>query len=50
MRRPDDPVAMLLAFAFVGMAATIDPPLQFWLWTDQDIVLDVLGRPFSTSC
>jgi hypothetical protein len=43
LRRPGDPVAMLLALAFVGMAATIDPPLQFWLWTDQAIVLDVLG-------
>jgi hypothetical protein len=43
LRRPDDPVAMLLAFAFAGLAATIDPPLQFWLWTGRDIVLDVLG-------
>ena len=46
LRRPGDPVAMLLALAFVGMAATIDPPLQFWLWTDQGIVLDVLGAVF----
>ena len=46
LRRPDDPVAMLLAFAFVGMAATIDPPLQFWLWTDRAIVLDVIGAVF----
>lgn len=46
LRRPNDPVAMLLAFAFVGMAATIDPPLQFWLWTDRGIVLDVLGAAF----
>ena len=46
LRRPDDPVAMLLALAFVGMAATIDPPLQFWLWTDRVIVLDVLGAAF----
>lgn len=43
LRRPSDPVAMLLAFAFAAMAASIDPPLQLWLWTDQDIVLDVLG-------
>ena len=43
LRRPADPVAMLLALAFVGLAATIDPPLQFWLWTDRGIVLDVLG-------
>ncbi|MDT9597333.1 hypothetical protein [Sphingosinicella rhizophila] len=46
LRRPDDPVAMLLAFAFVGMAATIDPPLQFWLWTDRGIVSDTLGAVF----
>lgn len=46
LRRPTDPVAMLLAFAFVGMAATIDPPLQFWLWTDRGIVLDVLGAGY----
>lgn len=46
LRRPNDPVAMLLALAFVGMAATIDPPLQFWLWTDQAIVLDVVGAAF----
>lgn len=43
LRRPDDPVAMLLALAFVGLAATVDPPLQFWLWTNQAIVLDVIG-------
>jgi len=46
LRKPQDPVAMLLAFAFVGMAATIDPPLQFWLWTDRAIVPDFLGTEF----
>ena len=46
LRRPHDPVAMLLAFAFVGLAASVDPPLQLWLWTNQDIVLDVLGAVF----
>lgn len=46
LRRPSDPVAMLLALAFVGMAATIDPPLQFWLWTDHDVVIDVVGGVF----
>ena len=30
-RRPDDPVAMLFAFAFAGMAMTIDPPLAMWM-------------------
>lgn len=42
LRRPNDPVAMLFAFAFVGMAATIDPPLQMWMWTGRSAVLDVL--------
>jgi hypothetical protein len=46
LRRPKDPVAMLLAFAFVGLVATIDPPMQFWLWTDQDYVIDILGAIF----
>ena len=46
LRRPHDPVAMLLAFAFVCLAATVDPPLQFWLWTNQDVVLDILGAIF----
>jgi hypothetical protein len=30
-RRPSDPVAMLFAFAFAGLAATIDPPLSMWM-------------------
>ena len=30
-RRPRDPVALLFAFAFAGLAATIDPPLSFWM-------------------
>jgi hypothetical protein len=46
LRRPNDPVAMILAFAFVALAATIDPPLQFWLWTDQGYVMDLLGAVF----
>ena len=46
LRRPNDPVAMLLAFAFVGLAATIDPPMQFWLWTNQDYMIDILGGIF----
>ncbi|QNP42431.1 hypothetical protein H9L15_08940 [Sphingomonas daechungensis] len=48
LRRPNDPVAMLLAFAFVGMVATIDPPMQLWLWTNQDYMIDILGRSSST--
>jgi hypothetical protein len=43
LRRPNDPVAMMLAFAFVIMVAAIDPPMQFWLWTNQDVVIDILS-------
>lgn len=31
IRRPGDPVALLFSFAFMGMAATIDPPLMMWM-------------------
>jgi hypothetical protein len=30
-RRPSDPVALLFAFAFAGLAATIDPPIAMWM-------------------
>ncbi|MFL6737534.1 MAG: hypothetical protein ACJ8F4_10815 [Sphingomonas sp.] len=30
-RRPSDPVALLFAFAFLGLASTIDPPLSMWM-------------------
>lgn len=30
-RRPRDPVALLFAFAFAGLAGTIDPPLAMWM-------------------
>lgn len=30
-RRPSDPVALLFAFAFAGLAAVIDPPLALWM-------------------
>lgn len=43
LRRPNDPVAMLLAFGFTILVGTIDPPVQYWLWTDQDRVIDLLG-------
>jgi hypothetical protein len=43
LRRPNDPVAMMLAFAFVIMVAAIDPPMQFWLWTNQDVMIDILS-------
>ena len=31
LRRPRDPVAMLLSFGFLALAATVDPPLTAWL-------------------
>jgi len=43
LRRPADPVAMLFAFAFAGMAATIDPPLQMWMSLQLSIVNDVIA-------
>ena len=46
LRRPNDPVAMILAFAFAGMVATIDPPLQYWLWNDLDYMTDIIGGIF----
>jgi len=46
LRRPNDPVAMLLAFAFVAIAASVDPPMQLWLWTNQDYMIDILGGVF----
>jgi MFS family permease len=30
-RRPSDPVALLFAFAFAGLAAIIDPPIAMWM-------------------
>ena len=30
-RHSNDPVALLFAFAFAGLAATIDPPLAMWM-------------------
>ena len=46
LRRPNDPIAMVLAFAFAGMVATIDPPLQYWLWNDLDYMTDIIGGVF----
>jgi hypothetical protein len=43
LRRPSDPVAMLFAFAFAGMAATIDPPLQMWMGLGWAAIEDVLS-------
>jgi hypothetical protein len=46
LRRPNDPVAMLQAFAFIAMVAVGDPPMQFWLWTGKHYVIDILGSAF----
>ena len=42
-RRPDDPVALLFAFAFAGMAATIDPPLAMWMAMGWPAIYDILS-------
>jgi len=42
-RRPDDPVAMLFAFAFAGMASTIDPPLAMWMAFGWPIAYDIIS-------
>ena len=42
-RRPNDPVAMLFAFAFAGMAATIDPPLAMWMALGWPIIYDIVS-------
>ena len=43
LRRPEDPVAMLFAIAFAGMAATIDPPLQMWMGLQLGLLNDWLS-------
>lgn len=43
IRRPRDPVAMLFAFAFAGMAATIDPPLQLWMAMGWALTNDIIS-------
>ncbi|MEO8176686.1 MAG: hypothetical protein ABI626_08510 [Sphingomicrobium sp.] len=43
LRRPNDPVAMLFAFAFAGMAATIDPPLQMWMGLGLALIDDIIA-------
>lgn len=42
-RRPADPVASLFAFAFAGMAATIDPPLAMWMAMGWPAIYDILS-------
>ena len=42
-RRPGDPVALLFAFAFTGMAATIDPPIAMWMGVGWPAAYDVIS-------
>ncbi|HEX8621969.1 MAG TPA: hypothetical protein VF718_08340 [Allosphingosinicella sp.] len=43
VRRARDPVALLFSFAFMGMAATIDPPLMMWMALGLSNLSDVLS-------
>ena len=42
-RRPDDPVALLFAFAFAGMAGTVDPPIAMWMAMGWPAVYDIIS-------
>lgn len=42
-RRPEDPVALLFAFAFSGLAATIDPPLAMWMSYGWPPIYDIVS-------
>jgi len=41
LRRPRDPVAVLISFAFLSIAAVIDPPLQMWMALRLDSLVSV---------
>ncbi len=41
VRRPRDPVALLISFAFLIFAAVIDPPLRLWIASGLGNVYDV---------
>jgi hypothetical protein len=41
-RRPRDPEAMLLGMGFLGIAASVDPPLLMWMSIGASCVIDVL--------
>jgi hypothetical protein len=41
LRRPRDPVAVLISFAFLSVAAVIDPPLQMWMSLRLDPLVSV---------
>jgi hypothetical protein len=40
-RRPSDPVALLFALSFTGLAATIDPPMAMWMAYGWPITYDI---------
>ena len=42
-RRPSDPVALLFAFSFAGLASTIDPPLAMWMAYGWPLLYDVVS-------
>jgi hypothetical protein len=42
-RRPSDPVALLFAFAFAGLASTIDPPISMWMAYGWPLLYDVVS-------
>ena len=42
-RRPSDPVALLFAFAFAGLSATIDPPLAMWMAYGWPLTYDIVS-------
>lgn len=41
-RRPGDPEALLLGLSFLGIAASVDPPLLMWMSIGADWMIDVL--------
>jgi hypothetical protein len=43
LRRPRDPVAMLLSFSFLLFAATIDPPMAAWLSLGYETAYEIVG-------
>ncbi|RST30530.1 hypothetical protein HMF7854_06565 [Sphingomonas ginkgonis] len=47
-RRPSDPVAMLFAFSFALIAASIDPPLLMWMGLGHWLAYDVVGAIWFT--
>lgn len=42
-RRASDPVALLFAFSFAGIAATIDPPISMWMAYGWPVAYDIIS-------